>query len=74
MIDAQIFEKLLELPATDRLAIAEALWDSLSADAASVPVPDWHRPLLDQRLDEDEADTGSGESWDEVRRRIEGAG
>ena len=74
MIDTETLEKLLELPVQDRLAIAAALWESLAADPASVPVPDWHCEILDRRLAEDDADSGPGESWDEVRRRIERAG
>ncbi len=71
MSDAPTLEQLLELPAAERLALAEKLWDSLIADPQSVPVPDWHRALLAERLAEDDADGEASESWAEVRRRIE---
>lgn len=73
MIDAQTIDKLLELPASDRLAIAAALWDSLVPDQAAVPVPDWHREILDQRIADDDAETEPGECWANVRLRIESA-
>ena len=39
--------------------------------ARNVPIPDWHRDILEQRLAADETDQSPGESWPEVRRRIE---
>jgi putative addiction module component (TIGR02574 family) len=71
MIDASTIERLLALPPGERLALVEALWDSLAADPDTVPVPDWHRDILEQRLAEDAADTSPGETWASVRRRIE---
>ncbi len=71
MIDALTIERLLALPPGERLALVEALWDSLGADPAAVPVPDWHRDILEQRLAEDAADTSPGETWAAVRLRIE---
>ncbi len=71
MIDTPTLDKRLELPADERLALAEKLWNSLAADWNSVPLPDWHRDIVTERLDEDDADRASGESWAEVRRRIE---
>ena len=72
MIEKQTIETLLTLPVSTRLALIEALWDSLSGDAVLVPVPDWHREILEQRLLEDDADTSAGLSWTAVRHEIEG--
>jgi putative addiction module component (TIGR02574 family) len=71
MTDQSRIDDLLALPADRRLAIIEALWNSLAADPASVPIPQWHRNLLAERLAADDADTSLGQSWDEVRREIE---
>ena len=65
-------DSLPALPPVERLALIEALWDSLTADGDSVPKPDWQRDVLDQRLREDDADPATGESWAVVRRRMEG--
>ncbi len=72
MIDAPTIERLLALPPEDRLALVEALWDSLAADPRSVPVPEWHMEILAERLDEAGRDDDPGESWETVRRRVEG--
>jgi putative addiction module component (TIGR02574 family) len=64
-------DELLTLPAERRLALIEALWDSLTADQINVPVPDWHLKLLAERLAEDDATPAAADSWAEIRRRIE---
>jgi putative addiction module component (TIGR02574 family) len=71
MTVAQQLDELLSLPPDRRLAIMEAIWDSLAAAPEHVPIPDWHREILEQRLAEDDADLSPGESWSDVRSRIE---
>jgi putative addiction module component (TIGR02574 family) len=68
---APSLDALLTLPAERRLALIEALWDSLAADQINVPVPDWHLELLAERLAEDDATPAAADSWAEVRRLIE---
>lgn len=60
-----ILEDILRLPPDQRLRLVEDIWESLAASPADVPVPDWHRELLDERL----ADPGEQPSrtWDEVQ-------
>ena len=60
-----ILEEILRLPPDQRLRLIEDIWESLAASPADVPVPDWHRELLDERL----ADAGEQPSrtWDEVQ-------
>lgn len=71
MIDTPTLEKLLELPADDRLALAERLWDSLAAEPSVVPVPEWHLDLLAERLALDDSAADAGEDWRDVRQRLE---
>jgi putative addiction module component (TIGR02574 family) len=65
-----LIETLLHLPPEERVSIIESLWDSLAKEPASIPMPDWHRDVLDERIVEDEADETPGESWSDLRRRI----
>ena len=60
-----ILEEILRLPPDQRLRLVEDIWESLAASPADVPVPEWHRAVLDERL----ADPGeaAGRSWDEVQ-------
>ena len=64
--------KLLELPATERVDIAMALWDSLTLaeQEAEFDLTPEQRAVLDRRLAEHIADRASAIPWDEVRRKL----
>ena len=62
--------EIFDLPAVERLRLVEEIWDSLAAEPSSVPIPDWHRTELDQRLARHEADAGGVRPWDEVKARF----
>jgi putative addiction module component (TIGR02574 family) len=62
--------ELSALPVAERLKLIEDLWDSIETDADALPLPDWHRAEIDRRLDALDAETTTGASWEEVRRRI----
>jgi putative addiction module component (TIGR02574 family) len=74
MPNRDIMDEILGLPASERLALSAAIWDSLAEDPGSVPVPEWQLELLAERLDEDERDTAPAQSWPELRRQIEREG
>jgi hypothetical protein len=63
-------KKLVELgkPVTD--GASDGAWDDVFADASKVPVPDWHRSILDERLTEYQAASDEGEAWPQVRDRL----
>lgn len=63
-------DELLALPADQRLDLAQKLWASLAADPSSVPVPEWHRQLLRQRMESYEKDRQAGEPWETVMERL----
>lgn len=51
---------LRELPIEQRMRLVEVLWDSIAADQRALPLTDWQRAELDQRLDTYEADGNKG--------------
>jgi putative addiction module component (TIGR02574 family) len=63
---------LHQLPVAERLKLIEELWDSIDAEAAGLPLPEWHKAEIDRRLEALDAGTSVGAEWDEVRRRIAG--
>jgi putative addiction module component (TIGR02574 family) len=66
--------ELLRLPASQRIEIAMALWESLT-DAervAELALSPEQESELDRRLAEHVADPGSAIPWDVVRRKLAG--
>ena len=63
-------EDIRQLPVAERLRLIEELWDSLDAEPAALPVPDWHKAELDKRLAAHDADPAAARPWDEVKADI----
>jgi putative addiction module component (TIGR02574 family) len=57
--------EILRLPPAERLELLEEIWESLAQSPDTVPSPDWHRELLDERL-ADPAERGT-RTWEEVQ-------
>lgn len=56
-----------QLPFAQKLQIMEAIWEDLRAQAERVPVPQWHKDLLDERRKA--VDEGREEvfDWDSIK-------
>jgi putative addiction module component (TIGR02574 family) len=61
-------QEIFNLTAEERLQLIESLWDSLSP--AEVPVPEWHKQLIDQRLDDHRRNPEDSSSWEELRDEL----
>ena len=63
-------------PGFDELAVAEqieylqSLWDRIAADADQVPVPDWHRQVIQERLERDRNAPGEMIAWEQARDQV----
>ena len=57
-----------------RLQLVEDIWDSIASDAdvEALPLTDAERILLDERLDERDAQPAAALPWSDVRARILG--
>jgi len=58
------------LSVDEQIEYVQSLWDRIAATPEQVPVPEWHREILDERLKDYEANPNAGESWDVVRERL----
>ena len=59
-----------QLTVEEQIDYVQSLWERIAATPDQVPVPDWHREVLDKRLKDFEATPDAGESWDVVRDRL----
>jgi putative addiction module component (TIGR02574 family) len=60
-----------ELTPDEKLDYLQALWERMSARPEDVPVPDWQRKLVRERLAAHERGEGETVPWNTVRREAE---
>jgi putative addiction module component (TIGR02574 family) len=69
--------RIVDIPEIDRLStsekilLVEDLWDKISVDESSVPVPQSHKEELDRRLRRYKSHPGNLLSLEELQGRIE---
>ncbi len=59
------------LSTAEQIEYLQSLWERVAADPGRVPVPDWHREVLKERLASLRDNPQAGVPWSEVRERIE---
>jgi putative addiction module component (TIGR02574 family) len=57
-----------ELSIDEKIDYLQSLWDRIAATPQTIPVPDWHREILAERLKDLEED--AGDTWDVVQERL----
>ena len=66
-----LIDEASRLSPSDRMRIAQALWQSAWDDQADIPLTAEQRDELDRRLVDYEAHPDAGEMWESVRARLE---
>ena len=66
------FSEILQLSVSERIQLAEDIWDSI-AEAGALPLTEAQRQELDRRLADAEANPGVGTPWDAVKARLRGS-
>lgn len=61
---------ILELTVSERIQLAEDIWDSIAAVPEAVPLTDAQKEEIEQRLDAYHKDPDAGSPWEIVRERI----
>ncbi len=59
-----------DLSISERIMLAEQLWDSIHEDQDSLEVTDSQRKILQQRLAAYKASPNEGSSWEEVKKEM----
>ena len=59
-----------DLSVDEKIDYLQSLWDRIAATPETVPVPDWHREIIDERLKDLEANPNAGENWEVVQERL----
>lgn len=59
------------MPLEEKLKLSEALWESIYATADELPIPEWHKPLLDESLEQLDVQPEDGSTWDQIKTRLQ---
>ncbi len=62
--------RIQELSVSERIVLAEKLWDSIVDEDGSIDLPEKQKNELDHRLQAFLDDQDAGSSWAEVKERI----
>jgi putative addiction module component (TIGR02574 family) len=71
-MSADLLNEARRLPVDERIALVEAIWDTVAEDATleSLPLPESHREELDRRLADRKHNPAAERPWDEVLERL----
>jgi putative addiction module component (TIGR02574 family) len=61
---------LQQLNPLQKLDLITRLWDSLPETMESIPIPEWHRQELEQRIAAADAEPDKSIPWAQVRKRL----
>ena len=61
---------LQELTSSEKILLAEDLWDSVASNEQLIPITEDQKNILDKRLAKYSLNQDSGDSWQNVRNRI----
>ena len=59
-----------DLSVDEKIDYVQSLWDRIAATPETVPVPDWHRDIIDERLKDLQANPDAGDNWEVVQERL----
>ena len=65
-----LMEQLRRLSLAERIQLVEDLWDTIAAEADSLPVPESHRQQLALRRAAHRSSPSDVIPWEEVRRQL----
>ena len=63
--------EISKLSTPEKILLVEDIWDSISADQSSVPMPKSHKAELDKRLKRYKSEPGALLSLNDLQARIE---
>jgi putative addiction module component (TIGR02574 family) len=62
--------EISQLSITERIQLAEDLWDSIVDRSDRIPLTDAQKQELDRRLDDYQQEPTAGSSWEAVKQQL----
>ena len=67
-----VCDQIPKLSTEEKLLAMEALWSSLHQTFEDTPPPDWHREVLQQRMQQIEAGAAVYQDWNRAKIELRG--
>ena len=64
--------EIAQLSVTERIQLAEDIWDTIASASDGLTLPETQRAELDRRLQSYRDDPQPGSSWQEVQQQVRG--
>jgi putative addiction module component (TIGR02574 family) len=61
-----------DLTIEEKIEYVGSLWDRIAVEPTEIPVPDWHRRIVEERLARDEAHPEESVPWEDVKKEVLG--
>lgn len=58
------------LPVEQQMDYVQSLWDRIAARLEQIPVPDWHREVISERLADYRESPSEGKTWEEFEEEL----
>lgn len=58
------------LTVEEQIDYVQSLWDHIAAHPEQVPVPEWHRQVIAERLASYQANPNEGKPWEEFEKEV----
>lgn len=60
-----------DLSIDEKVDYVQTLWDRIAATPEELPIPDWHKQIVSERLASYRASPEPGKTWEQVRGELE---
>lgn len=70
MVLTEIEKEINKLDVEDKLKLVEEIWDSLSLSDVDIPIPEWQKRELDNRLFAYQKGELEIHEWDQVKAEL----
>lgn len=67
---SMVLSEILEMDVTERIKLAQAIWDSIAEIPEAVQLSEEDRAVIDRRLEAYYRDPSAGRPWSEVKAKL----
>lgn len=69
-MNAALAAEISRLTTAEKLQLVQDLWDEIATSEDQLPIPDWHRRVLEEEDASYRANPFDGAPWPEVQARL----